>query len=172
MADEFDDMYDDEDADTMANKYMTFKVGEEVFAIAIQSIVEIVEMQKITEVPDMPGFVKGVINLRGRIIPVIDLRIRFNLTSRDYDDRTCIVIIEINKTAIGFIVDIVEEVATITENNIAPPPDFKTASGKEKYIKGLGKVGEAVKIILDVEKLLYGDDLNKIKEIAHEEAKV
>ncbi len=169
--DNFSDIYDEDDADTMADKYMTFKVGEEVFAIEIQFIIEIVEMQKITEVPDLPEYVKGVINLRGKIIPVIDLRLRFNLPQQKYGDRTCIVITDINNTAVGFIVDIVDEVVTIIQDNIAPAPDFKISGKNEKYLRGLGKVGEEVKIILDVEKLLYREDLNKFKGIENEEIK-
>jgi len=160
----FFDTLDDEDADSMMDKYMTFKVGGEIFGIAIEFILEIVELQKITDVPDMPQYVKGVINLRGKIIPVIDLRLRFGIEEIEYGDRTCIIITEINNTAVGFIVDTVNEVVNITENNISPPPDFKSAEGKDKYIKGLGKVGEEVKIILDVEKLLYGGDFDKIKK--------
>jgi len=160
-----DDMFltDDEDEDSMTDKYMTFKIADEYFGIAIQNILEIVELQKITEVPDMPVFVKGVINLRGKIIPVIDLRIRFHIEEKEYNDRTCIIITEINGTAVGFIVDEVDEVADIPEKNISEPPDFKSADGKEKYIKGLGKVGEEVKIILNIEKLLYSGDLEKIQ---------
>jgi len=163
IEDTVDEIYDEEN-DTMQDKYMTFKIADEYFGIAIQNILEIVELQKITEVPDMPVFVRGVINLRGKIIPVIDLRVRFHIEEKKYNDRTCIIITEINNTAVGFIVDEVDEVADIPEKNISIPPDFKSMEGKEKYIKGLGKVGDEVKIILNIERLLYGEDLERIKK--------
>ena len=117
------DLYD-EDEDTQANKYLSFKIGKEAYGIGIKFITEIIELQKIIEIPDVPNYVKGVINLRGKVIPVIDLRLRFNMEERVYDDRTCIVVVDINKTAVGIIVDTVEEVLEIAEKNIEPPPKF------------------------------------------------
>lgn len=155
---------DDEDEDTSENKYLTFKISDEDYGIPINDVTEIIEIQKITDVPDMPEYVMGVINLRGRVIPVIDLRLRFRLPKRDYDDRTCIVIVNINNTAIGFIVDRVLEVVDITADNIDPAPDFKTASGKDKYISGIGKVGNDVKILLDAKKIIQQEDIIKIEE--------
>lgn len=153
---------DDEDEDTQANKYMTFRTGKEAYGISIRFIREIIELQKITEVPDMPGYVKGVINLRGKVIPVIDLRLRFGLEARVYDDRTCTIIIELQDTTIGFIVDSVDEVLEIMEADIEPAPKFKSASGRERYIMGMGKVADAVKILLDVEKILYDGEMESI----------
>ena len=162
----FDVLDDEDDDDSMANKYMTFIIGQETFGIEIQYIIEIIELQKITEVPDMPEYVKGVINLRGKIIPVMDLRLRFKMPSKEFDDRTCIIVTDIKDTPIGFIVDTVEEVANISEENVSPPPQFKTVSGKERYIKGLGKIGDNVKIILDVEKILFENEINSLKNIS------
>ncbi len=149
---------DEDDEDTQANKYLFFRIGKESYGIGIRHIIEIIELQPISQVPDMPPYVRGVINLRGKVIPVIDLRLRFGIDERDYDDRTCIVVNEIGKSLIGFIVDTVEEVMEIPESGIEPPPTFKTASGKDRYISGLGKVGEAVKILLDVEKIVRDDE--------------
>ena len=155
---EFDD---EEDEDSMKNRYLTFRVGEEDYGIEIVYVTEIVGMQNITEVPDMPEFVKGVINLRGQVIPVIDVRICFKLKSREYDDRTCVVVVNIGKNAIGLIVDTVNEVINIAEDQVSLPPKMHgTDSGR--YIQGLGKVGDKVKILLDVQKLLMGDDLDAI----------
>jgi purine-binding chemotaxis protein CheW len=145
---------DDDDEDTQANKYLFFKIARESYGIGIKHIIEIIELQRISAVPDMPAYVKGVINLRGKVIPIIDLRLRFSMEERGYDDRTCIVVTEIDGVLIGFIVDTVEEVIEIPENQVEPPPRFKTASGHERYISGLGKVGEAVKILLDVEQIV------------------
>jgi purine-binding chemotaxis protein CheW len=157
-------LLDDEDIDTQANKFLVFHIGEEDYGIAIEHVTEIIELQKITEVPDMPDYVKGVINLRGKVIPVIDLRLRFEMEARDYDDRTCIIIVNINDTAVGFIVDTVAEVHDILEKDIEPPPMFKTASGHERYISGMGKVGDDVKILIDVSKLIYEDEIEEIKQ--------
>lgn len=157
-------LVDDDDQDTQANKYLLFNIGKEVFGIPIQHVTEIIELQKITEVPDMPAYIKGVINLRGKVIPVMDVRLRFNMDARDYDDRTCIINVRIGGTAVGFIVDTVAEVHDILEQDIEPPPQFKSEKGHHRYISGLGKVGEEVKILLDVNKIIFEDDLLKIRE--------
>ncbi len=161
-----DDMLlsDEEDEDTQANKYLFFRIGHESYGIGIRFILEIIELQKISEVPDMPKSVKGVINLRGKVIPIVDLRLRFGLEERAYDDRTCIVVTEIEQVTIGFIVDTVEEVMEIPESQVEPAPNFKTQSGRERYISGIGKVGEEVKILLDVERIVGDDEMKAVSE--------
>ncbi|HUX40883.1 MAG TPA: chemotaxis protein CheW [Rectinemataceae bacterium] len=154
---------DDEDEDTQANKYLFFRIGRESYGIGIKHIIEIIELQRISEVPDMPAYVKGVINLRGKVIPIIDLRLRFQLEARAYDDRTCIVVTEIVGVLIGFVVDTVEEVIEIPANQVEPPPRFKSEGGHNRYISGLGKVGEEVKILLDVEKIIDDQSLRAIE---------
>jgi purine-binding chemotaxis protein CheW len=163
MADE-DIIYDEDEGNTQENKYLLCKLDNEEYGINITRVQSIEELQKIIDVPDMPSFVKGVINLRGQIIPVIDLRIMFNMEERDYDDRTCIVITKINETHIGLIVDTVSEVHDIPPQDIDPPPAFNKEGAREKYIAGLGKIGEQVKIILDVTKLLGEETVETIKE--------
>jgi purine-binding chemotaxis protein CheW len=158
-----DDMLDDNEEDTQANKYMFFRIGTESYGIGIRHVIEIVEVQRISAVPDLPAYVKGVINLRGKVIPVVDLRLRFGMEERVYDDRTCIVVSEIGGVSLGFIVDTVEEVLEIPENQVEPAPRFKTVSGKERYIAGMGKVGEHVKILLDVEKLVTDEDVRVLQ---------
>ena len=155
-----EDLYD-EDEDAQKDKFLTFRVGEEDYGIDIRYVTEIIGIQKITEVPDMPGFVKGVINLRGKVIPVMDVRTRFSLESREYDDRTCIMVVNINDLSIGLIVDRVIEVMDIPESHIEPPPRMGIGV-KSRYIKGMGKVGEEVKILLDVNKLLFEEELMQI----------
>ncbi len=155
---------DDEDEDSQADKFLLFELGEEIYGIAISHITEIIEMQKITEVPDMPTYVKGVINLRGRVIPVMDLRLRFGMEERAHDDRTCIVIVNIDRTSLGFIVDTVAEVQNIREKDIEPPPAFKTEEGRTHFISGLGKIEERVTILIDVERVLQQKELEKIKK--------
>jgi purine-binding chemotaxis protein CheW len=154
-----DDMLDDDDEDTQANKYLFFRIDRESYGIEIKHVIEIVELQRISAVPDMPSYVKGVINLRGKVIPAVDLRLRFGMEERPYDDRTCIVVSEIGGISLGFIVDTVEEVLEIPESQVEPAPRFKSVSGKERYIAGMGKVGAEVKILLDVENLLRDEDI-------------
>ena len=161
-----DEHFIEDDEDTLQdNKYLTFKISDETYGVDIGDITEIIELQKITGIPDMPDHVKGVINLRGKVIPVIDLRLRFHLEDWKYDDRTCIVIAKVNETSVGFIVDRVLEVLDIPEANIDPPPQFKSKSGYEKYVMGIGKVGKDVKILIDVQKVVHSEDMDRIKEI-------
>lgn len=156
---------DDEDDDNQSNKYLMFNLGSEEYGIDITRITAIEELPQITTIPDMPNFVKGVINLRGKVIPAVDLRLRFGLEEREYDDRTCIVIVSVDESTIGLIVDIVSEVHEIEKNDIGPPPSFKNLSGKEQYIEGLAKKGEEVKIILDVEKIISNEEKILLEEI-------
>ena len=157
---------DDEEDGSQDNKYLTFKIGDEDYGIDIGDITEIIELQKITEVPDMPTYVKGVINLRGKVIPVMNLRVRFNMEEREYDDRTCVIIVNVTNNSIGFIVDRVLEVIDIPDGDIDPPPQFKTASGYEKYVKGIGKIGEEVKILIDAQRIIRTEELEKISQNA------
>jgi len=151
--------------DSQEGKYLTFSVGNEEYALEIRYVTEIVGMQKITDLPDMPEYVKGVINLRGKIIPVIDVRLRFGLEERNYDDRTCIVVTRIIDSAVGLIVDLVNEVMNIPVEQISPPPKVRKDI-QNRFIQGLGKVDADVKIILNVDKLLFEDELKKITESA------
>ena len=156
---------EDEDGENMQNnKYLLFNIGEEVYGIDIANVTEIIEMQKITDVPDMPTFIKGVINLRGRVIPVMDLRLRFGMNERDYDDRTCVIIVKIEDTSMGFIVDTVAEVHDIVETNIEPPPTFKSDTDRNHYISGLGKVNDRVTILIDAHRLLHDKELESISD--------
>lgn len=158
------DLYDELDEDTQKDKYLSFRLGDEEYGIEIQHIIEIIVMQEITKVPDMPNFIIGVINLRGNVISVMDIRKRFGLESREFDDRTCIIVVRINNISIGLIVDTVNEVVDIPESQIDPPPRTHSGIGSN-YIQGMGKIGEKVKILLDIEKILYEEELNQIKEL-------
>ena len=157
--DELEEAWEDEaDGDAQKDKFLTFQIADEEFAIPIGHVIEIVGIQKITEVPDMPDFVKGVINLRGKVIPVMDVRLRFRLPSVAYDDRTCVVVVCVGNVTIGLVVDTVSEVVSIPESDISPPPRFSSATSG-RYVSGMGKIGDAVKIIVDAEKLLREDEL-------------
>lgn len=161
MSDQDELFIEDDNEETQENKYLLFYLGDEEYGVNIAKVQSIEEMQQIIAVPDMPDYVKGVINLRGRVIPVIDMRRKFLMEDREYDDRTCMIISRVGENDAGFIVDTVSEVEEIAENNIAPPPTFKSAEAKKNYISGLGKVGEEVKILLDVSKLVEDEEIEE-----------
>ncbi|MGL6193691.1 MAG: chemotaxis protein CheW [Thermoguttaceae bacterium] len=156
-----DGVFAEEEEDTLKDMYLSFRLGDEDYCLEIRHVTEIVGIQKVTEVPDMPHYVKGVVNLRGQVIPVIDMRLRFNMPGREYDERTCIVVINLHGGQVGLVVDTVNEVRSIEESNVSPPPKSGGAQSAQ-YIRGLGKVGEDVKIILDANKLLFEDELSNI----------
>lgn len=158
---EDENMYDEDDEDSQKDKYLTFCIASEDFGIEIKHVTEIIGIQKITEVPDMPEYIIGVINLRGKVIPVMDVRTRFHIERREYDDRTCIVVVNVNEDYIGFVVDTVKEVVNIPENMVEPPPKTNKSGGK-LFVNGLGKVGDEVKILLDVEQLIFDADLTSV----------
>lgn len=152
------------DEDTLTGKYLIFTLGEELYGMEIRYITEIIGIQPITEVPEMPTYVKGVTNLRGTIIPVMDARLRFKKVEREYDDRTCIVVLDTNAISVGLIVDSVAEVLTLTEDEIAPPPEV--GRGAHKYIQGIGKSEGKVILLLDSQRLLSDDELDSLGAIS------
>lgn len=164
MSEILDEMMDLEE-DTQKGKYLTFKLGKEMFGIEIRYVTEIIGMQPIAEVPEVPDYVQGIINLRGQIIPLIDVRIKFKKEAMKYHDRTCIIVINVEDVAIGLIVDEVAEVLSIPEENIVPPPEYKTGF-QNRYIKSIGRVGEEVKLILDCEKLLSEDEMEMLEQVS------
>ena len=165
MAEEREDMEVAED--TQHGRFLTFSVGREIFGIEIRYVTEIIGIQPITEIPEVPDCVKGIINLRGKIIPVIDVRLKFKKAAVEYNDRTCIIVIDIKEVSIGLIVDNVVEVLSITDENIVEPPDYKTGF-HSRYIKGIGKVENAVKLLLDCEKLLKDEEMDVLEKISQE----
>lgn len=147
----------EDDEDTQEDKFLTFFLGREEYGIEIRYVTEIIGIQNITEVPDMPRYIKGVINLRGKVIPVMDVRLRFGVEERFYDDRTCIVVINIDDQSVGLIVDRVSEVLDIPKTEIEPPVRMKKGENS-RFIQGMGKVGEQVKILLTAHKLLFDEE--------------
>lgn len=158
---ELDNDLEDENEDSQKDKYLTFHLAGEDYGIDIRYVTEIIGIQKVTEVPDMPDYIRGVINLRGKVIPVMDVRTRFRLEPREYNERTCIIVVDINGTYIGLVVDEVSEVVDIPGRDIEPPPTMRRGAGGS-YLKGMGKIGDTVKILLDVEKILAVDELEAI----------
>ncbi len=153
-----------------AGKYLTFRLKNESYGIVVLKIREIIRLQAITPVPQMPAFIKGVLNLRGKIIPVIDLRIKFGLQDITDADHNCIIVVKIElpnrqSTQIGLIVDAVEEVINISATEIEPAPDFGTALDTT-FILGLAKIKGSVKALLDIDRVLTEDTLSSLGSVA------
>lgn len=146
-------LYDGGD-DGERDLYLTFLLSGETYGIEIRHVREIVGLQGITEVPDMPVHVRGVINLRGQVIPVMDMRLRFSMQEREYDDRTCIVVVDVVQDTMGLVVDRVDEVVEIREENVSAPPKVR-GTESDGLILGMGRIGEEVKILLDAEQVVY-----------------
>ncbi len=150
--------------DTQHGRFLTFLLDSEIFGIEIKYVTEIIGLQEITKVPEVPDYVKGIINLRGKIIPLIDVRLKFGKESIPYDDRTCIIVIDVKGVSIGLIVDNVDEVLTIDDSNISAPPENKTGF-ENRYIKGIGKANNQVQLLLDSEKLLRGNEMEVLEKL-------
>lgn len=162
MSELFDERMKEED--TQHGRFLTFTLEDEIYGIEIRFVTEIIGIQSITKVPEVPDYVKGIINLRGKIIPVIDVRLKFGKPAMEYDDRTCIVVIDIGDVSVGLIVDKVDEVMTIEDQDIAAPPASKTGF-ENRFIKGIGKAGEKVQLLLDCDKLLKTEEMEVIEGI-------
>ncbi|MCM8533740.1 MAG: chemotaxis protein CheW [Lentisphaeraceae bacterium] len=145
-----------EDADTLKDKYLTFHIGDEDYGISISYVTEIIGILKVTEVPQTPDYIKGVINLRGKVIPVMDIRLRFGMDPRAYDERTCVIVVNHNENIVGLVVDTVSEVLDIPEESIENSPQF-SSNLNHNFVSGMGKVEEQIKMIIDVNSLLFRD---------------
>lgn len=148
--------------DDRAGKYLSFQLGPEEFAIRVLKAREIMGLQEITAVPQTPGYVKGVINLRGKVIPVVDLRLKFGLPELEYSQRTCIIVVQVESEAgnlqIGVIVDGVSEVLNIAPGDIEDTPDFGDGTAMP-YLLGMAKIKGKVKILVDIDQVLGGKEL-------------
>ena len=148
-------------------KYLTFTLAEEEYGIGILKIKEIIGMMPITSVPQTPNFVKGVINLRGKVIPVVDLRLRFGIEEIDYTERTCIIVVEIagqtGTILIGIVVDSVSEVLNVKGGDIEDTPTFGAELNTE-YILGMAKLEGGVKILLDIDQVLSKDEIGELEK--------
>jgi len=143
--------------DTMKDQYLTFIIDGEDYGVEIAYVREIIKIQPITRVPEMPNFVEGIINLRGDLIGVLDVRKRFNKPSKEHDDDTCIIVIHYSEFTLGLIVDAVQETTTIREDIMAPPPNAKLSFANQ-FIRNIGRFSdEDVKLLLDLEKFLDQD---------------
>jgi len=163
MVDEFDDD-DDYEEDTQKGKFLTFMLGKESYGIGIEFVTEIIGILPIAEIPELPDYIRGIINLRGKIIPVMDVRLRFKKPFHEYDGRTCIIVIDILDNSVGLIVDSVAEVTNISDENIVPPPASSTGFSN-RYINGIGKIGNDIKLLLDCDKLIAKNELELISDL-------
>lgn len=146
------------DEETLKGKFLTFIVGNDTYGLEIRYVKEINEIQKFTEIPEMPVYIKGIINLRGKIIPLMDMRLLFGKESKEYDDRTCVVVIDFKSVSVGLIVDVVTEVLNISDDSISKLPrinrDFSS-----RFVKNIGKVGNEVVLLLDCDSLISRREL-------------
>jgi purine-binding chemotaxis protein CheW len=142
-------------------KYLTFLIGKEEYGIPILKAKEIIKMMDITSIPKTPPFMRGVINLRGKIIPIIDLRLKFRLEAKEYTERTCIIVVELllgqTKRQMGIVVDTVSEVINFPKNDLEPPPQYGTQL-ETGYLTGMGKIKDKVVLLLDIEKAFSDED--------------
>ncbi len=150
-----------------SGKYLTFSLDKEVYGIPIIKVKEIIGMLEITHIPKTQGYIKGVVNLRGKIIPIMDLRLKFGMEEKEYTDRTCIIVIEVNLTAnqrlVGVVVDAVTEVLNIQKSEIEAPGYDAQIEGD--LLMGLGKLKDKVVLIIDIEKILNREEITNIKNV-------
>ncbi|HHW24138.1 MAG TPA: chemotaxis protein CheW [Bacillota bacterium] len=142
----------EQEEDTLSGRFLIFKVGDDSYGIELGYVTEIVSVPKITKVPGLPEYLVGIINLRGSIIPVMDIRLRFNMPKIEYNDRTCIIITQIDGMDVGFVVDAVCEVANIPAESIVPPPE--TSKNKSNFIRGIIKSGDNIYLLIDYQSIL------------------
>lgn len=167
---QLDDLLDisEDEENAQKSKYMTFKSGNEYFGLGIQYVNEIIQIPSITAIPRTENYIKGLINLRGKIIPVIDVRLRFKQEPFEYNDRTCIIVVMVKDVTVGLIVEKIAEVIEIKEENILPPPKAGKANGADhKFVYGIARVGNSVKLLLDPDKLLNDDDFAAIEQTSN-----
>ena len=157
----------DEAGSTQAGKYLTFCLGDEIYGLGILKVQEIIGVMSVTRVPRTPDFIRGVINLRGKVIPVVDLRLKFGMPTRDDTERTCVIVVQVirsgNQITMGLIVDEVSEVLEVKGEQIEPPPSFGTTMDTS-FLLGMGKVGEKVVMLLDVDRVMSGEEVAEIAE--------
>lgn len=154
-----------------AGKYLSFVLGEEEYGIEILTVREIISVIEITTIPGMPHFIKGVINLRGNVIPVIDLRLKFGMPEKEYDKETCTIVVNMHDHFMGIIVDTVSEVLNIVEDQIDPPPSLGATINTD-FIYGMGKVKEKVVILLDISNVLSAEAAEIIQAASAAQPKI
>ena len=153
-----------QEEDTQKSKFLSFRLGTELFAIEIRFVTEINNMLAIISIPGTPEYFKGIISLRGKIIPVIDMRLKLHKEPEVYNDRTCIIILSVEGAQTGLIVDTVAEVLTISDENIDLPPEMKHSLGNS-FLQGIGKSGDDLALILNCKQILLEDDIFDLVQV-------
>ncbi len=148
-----------------ANEFLTFTLGKEEYGIPILNVQEIRGYEAVTALANLPEFIKGMVNLRGIIVPIVDMRIKFNLDHADYTELTVVIILNVANRVIGMVVDGVSDVITLKNDQIKPAPEFGSAIDT-KYVMGLGTVDERMLILVDIEKLMTSQDMELVEKVA------
>lgn len=159
-----------EEEDTQQGRFLVFSVEDSIYGLPVRHVLEIIPIQPATRVPGTPDFVKGIINLRGRIIPLVDARLMFGKQEIPYTDRTCIIVIDVDSVAAGLVVDKVRDVLTIEDGQVAPPPAAGAPGFESRYIEGIGKAGDMALLLLGAEKLLRADETETVDGIEPDKA--
>jgi len=149
----------------ISNEYLTFTLGKEEYGIEILKVQEIRGYEAVTKIANAPEFIKGVVNLRGTIVPIVDMRIKFNLGSAEYNQFTVVIILNVAGRVVGMVVDSVSDVIQLSGEQIRPAPDF-SSTFDTKYITGLGTIDDRMLILVDIEKLMSGQDMALIESSA------
>lgn len=152
------------EVDAESSKFLTFQLQDEEYGLEILKVWEILGLLEITSVPQTPDYVRGVVNLRGQVIPVVDLRLKFGMDEVEYSKRTCIIVVDVKGVMMGIVVDTVSEVMEINSDSIEETPSFGTKLSTD-YILGMGKVNGGVKILLDIDKVLTTDEMKKLSKM-------
>lgn len=143
--------------DGLDAKYLAFRLDGQLYGISIAGVISILQVQPTTSMPELPHYVKGIINLRGNVLPILDINMRFGKPEKEYTDRTCFVIVSIEGTDVGLVVDEVQEVLTVGDDRIAPPPTGTEGNGR--YVSGIAKLEQGMMLILDCKRILSDSDL-------------
>lgn len=154
-----------EELNSTSEKYLTFLIDKQFYAFHINDVVEIIEMVEITPVPEFPDYAKGIINLRGVLIPIIDVRMRFCKNEVDYNERTCIIILNLKGIQVGFIVDTVDEVIDIDKENISGVPKISDKKTR-KYIEGVGKLTNKIVMLVNAQKMLNDEEMKDLESMS------
>jgi purine-binding chemotaxis protein CheW len=149
------------------NEYLTFTLGKEEYGIEILKVQEIRGYEAVTRIANAPEFIKGVVNLRGIIVPIVDMRIKFNLGEANYDQFTVVIILNVAERVVGMVVDGVSDVIQLAAERIRPAPDFSSSTFDTRYITGLGTMDDRMLILVDIEKLMSGSDMALTEQVAH-----
>lgn len=155
-----------QEINSTSEKFLTFLIDSQFYAFHISDVVEIIGMVEITPVPEFPDYAKGIVNLRGILIPIIDVRLRFSKNEMDYNERTCIIILNLNGTQVGFIVDTVDEVIDIDKSHISGVPKLSDAKTR-KFIEGVGKLTNKIVMIVNAQKMLNDEEIKGLESMSN-----